>query len=70
MTIKRNSIIIEINSLGKMFEIKRITTTRIITTYSRRQDIDKKIDLLKLNQLEKNLELTREILKDGIKIYG
>lgn len=46
MIIKRNSIIIEINSLGKMFEIKRITTTRIITTYSRRQDIDKKVDLL------------------------
>lgn len=45
-TIKKNSIIIEISNLGKMFEIKRITTTRTITTYSRRKDIDKKIDLL------------------------
>lgn len=45
-TIKKNSIIIEISNLGKMFEIKRITTTRTITTYSRRKDIDKKVDLL------------------------
>ena len=30
----------------------------------------KKIDLLKINQLENNLELLKEILKDGIKIYG
>ena len=35
-----------------------------------REELHKKIDLLKLNQLEKNLQLTREILKDGIKIYG
>ena len=35
-----------------------------------REELHKKIDLLKINQLEKNLELTREILKDGIKIYG
>lgn len=46
MTIKKNSIIIEINNMGKMFEIKRITTTRTIITYSRRKDIDKKVDLL------------------------
>lgn len=45
-TIKKNSIIIEINNLGKMFEIKRITTTRTIITYSRKKDIDKKVDLL------------------------
>lgn len=45
-TIKKNSIIIEITSMGKMFEIKRITTTRTITTYSKRKDIDKKVDLL------------------------
>ena len=30
----------------------------------------KKIDLLKVNQLENNPELLKEILKDGIKIYG
>ena len=35
-----------------------------------REELHKKIDLLKINQLEKNLELTREILKDGIKVYG
>lgn len=46
MTIKKNTIILEINNMGKMFEIKRITTTRILTTYSRRKDIDKKIELL------------------------
>lgn len=35
-----------------------------------RNELHKKIDLLKLNQLEGNPELLREILKDGIKIYG
>lgn len=35
-----------------------------------RQTLHKRIDLLKINQLENNLELLREILKDGIKIYG
>ena len=30
----------------------------------------KKIDLLKVNQLENNQELLKEILKDGVKIYG
>lgn len=35
-----------------------------------REKLCKKVDLLDLNQLENNIELTREILKDGIKIYG
>ena len=35
-----------------------------------REVLCKKIDLLKVNQLENNLELLKEILKDGIKIYG
>ena len=35
-----------------------------------RENLHKKIDLLDLNQLSNNLELTKEILKDGIKIYG
>ena len=30
----------------------------------------KKVDVLEINQLKDNLELTQEILKDGIKIYG
>ena len=45
-TIKKNTIVIEINKIGKMFEIKRITTTRKITTYSKQKDIDNKINLL------------------------
>lgn len=35
-----------------------------------RQGLNKKIDLLKINQLNNNQELLKEILKDGIKIYG
>ncbi|MBR2948228.1 MAG: helix-turn-helix domain-containing protein [Lachnospiraceae bacterium] len=30
----------------------------------------KKVDVLDMNQLKDNLELTEEILKDGVKIYG
>jgi len=30
----------------------------------------KKVDVLDINQLRDNLELTEEILKDGLKIYG
>ena len=32
--------------------------------------LKKKVDVLDINQLKDNLELTEEILKDGIKIYG
>ncbi len=32
--------------------------------------LNKKVDVLDLQQLRDNLELTTEILKDGIKIYG
>ena len=35
-----------------------------------RNTLHKKVDALSLNQLENNMELTHEILKDGIKIYG
>jgi predicted nucleotidyltransferase len=35
-----------------------------------RMSLCKKIDLLKLNQLLDNAELLKEILQDGIKIYG
>jgi len=35
-----------------------------------RQGLHKKVDVLDIAQLKDNLELTREILKDGIKIYG
>ena len=34
-----------------------------------RERLNKRIDLLKVNQLENNIELLNEILKDGIKIY-
>lgn len=32
--------------------------------------LQKRVDVLDINQLNGNLELTEEILKDGIKIYG
>ncbi len=32
--------------------------------------LNKKIDALDINQLKDNIQLTQEILKDGIKIYG
>lgn len=35
-----------------------------------RSALHKKVDVLDLNQLKDNLELTKEILQDGIKIYG
>lgn len=35
-----------------------------------RTTLNKKIDVLDINQLKDNLDLTEEILKDGIKIYG
>ena len=35
-----------------------------------REALHKRIDLLDQRQIEKNFELTNEILKDGIKIYG
>ncbi len=35
-----------------------------------RAALHKKVDVLDMNQLKGNVELTEEILKDGIKIYG
>lgn len=35
-----------------------------------RTTLGKKVDVLDINQLKDNLELTEEIFKDGIKIYG
>lgn len=35
-----------------------------------RGELHKKVDMLDINQLKDNLELTEEIFKDGIKIYG
>ncbi|MBE5951281.1 MAG: helix-turn-helix domain-containing protein [Lachnospiraceae bacterium] len=35
-----------------------------------RMVLHKKVDVLDMNQLQDNIELTGEILKDGIKIYG
>ena len=35
-----------------------------------RASLHKKVDVLDMNQLKDNIELTEEILKDGIKIYG
>lgn len=35
-----------------------------------RKALNKKVDVLNVEQLKDNLELTNEILKDGIRIYG
>lgn len=35
-----------------------------------REQLKKKIDLLDVTQLDNNPTLVKEILKDGIKIYG
>ena len=35
-----------------------------------REKLKKKVDLIDLGQLNNNMELVKEILKDGIKIYG
>jgi hypothetical protein len=35
-----------------------------------RRVLHKNVDVLDINQLNDNLELTKEILKDGVKIYG
>ena len=35
-----------------------------------RTALHKKVDILDMNQLKDNIELTEEIFKDGIKIYG
>lgn len=35
-----------------------------------RTALQKRVDVLDMNQLKGNLELTEEILKDGVKIYG
>ena len=35
-----------------------------------REALHKKVDVLDMNQLKGNIELTEEIFKDGIKIYG
>ena len=37
---------------------------------SLREKLKKRVDVLDQKQLENNLALTSEILKDGIKIYG
>lgn len=35
-----------------------------------RAALNKKVDVLDINQLKDNIELVEEILKDGVKIYG
>ena len=35
-----------------------------------RESLHKRVDLLKVNQLDNNQQLLKEIMKDGIKIYG
>ena len=35
-----------------------------------RTELHKKVDVLDMSQLKENIDLTEEIFKDGIKIYG
>ena len=35
-----------------------------------REALNKRIDLLRINDLKDNIELVEEIMKSGIKIYG
>lgn len=35
-----------------------------------RKELKKKVEVVRLNDLENNIELIKEIMKDGIKIYG
>jgi hypothetical protein len=35
-----------------------------------RTKLHKNVDVLDINQLNNNIELAKEILKEGIKIYG
>lgn len=35
-----------------------------------RQALNKKVDLIRLSDLNNNIELVKEIMKDGVKIYG
>ena len=46
-TIKKNSVIIEVNKIGKMYEIKRTSSSsQTVTTYSKREQLESKINLL------------------------
>lgn len=45
-TVKKHGITIEVIKIGKMFEIKRQSGDRIITTYSRFKDLENKVNLL------------------------
>jgi predicted nucleotidyltransferase len=39
-------------------------------TEALRQKLNKKVDVLHIDQLKNNFELLQEILRDGVKIYG
>ena len=58
------------NSIGSLFSanIKGIKFYALIEEI--RIALHKKVDVLDMNQLKDNIELTEEIFKDGIKIYG
>lgn len=49
-------------------KISGITFYEIVE--SLRENLRKKVDVLNVEQLRDNIELTNEILKDGMKIYG
>ena len=57
-----------------MFDLLISTDATGLKFYGLVEDIrtalHKKVDVLDINQLKDNFELTQEILKDGVKIYG
>ena len=55
-------MILCLNTLGRLLLLRDLEDLR--------NALHKEIDLLNTNQLKNNLELTEEILKDGIRIYG
>ena len=59
-TIKKNQIIIEVVKIGKMFEIKRTSSSsQTITSYSKREQLESKINLLiqPLKEIKKALNI-------------
>ena len=59
------------NSDVDLYVSSSLTGLRFVGLIERlRQALHKKVDLIRNSELENNIELVNEILKDGVKIYG
>lgn len=59
------------NSDADLYISSSLTGLRFVGLIEKiRQILCKKVDLIRSSELENNIELVNEILKDGIKIYG